>query len=685
MTTLMSKPVSEMDQPYSRRWAALGVLCLSLLIVVMANTALIVAAPDMTRDLGLTSTQLQWVIDGYTVPYAALMLLFGVIGDKYSRRGALLAGLAVFAGGAVFGSIADTTNAVIAARMIMGVGAAIIMPATLSLLVATFPKAERSRAIAAWAATSGLAIALGPLLAGWILDSHSWSITFLINVPIAAVAAVAAVILVPPSKAEHLGRIDWIGGRTLGGHHRLARVLDHQRIPLRVDGGPIGAAVLAAIGLVSFVVWELRHPQPLLDVRKLGQRMVGGATLAVLLLFLAAFGAIYFISQQFQFILGYGALETGVRLLPLAIAVSIGAVVSGRITPLIGVRASIVGGMVVAAIGVLILTQVDGDSGYWMFAVPLILLGLGIGLSEPPATDAIMDNFSEDDLGAAGGPQRHRHRTRRLAGYRDPRLDPRCELQGFDCRIHQWNAGSAVDGRTCTTGCVRDGGVGRIRRRRFVGRRRDGRQPVGCSSGRAVARRRRQCLRRRDFGGQLGGRSCTVRGGSCRGVHPAGQEGPCGSRPRVSLTCSEPAGLRREPTRGRPRHDSVEGERNASCPSPSITRSATGSPAASAAFAYRELTLAGTCRSSAPVTHTTGTPIGNRCCGDALRYRSGSASNGTPNRSSMKLIRRPRSPADARSSAAACAMTRSGRVNVSFSPASHTARCPPAECPSKRI
>ncbi len=403
MTTLMSKPVSEMDQPYSRRWAALGVLCLSLLIVVMANTALIVAAPDMTRDLGLTSTQLQWVIDGYTVPYAALMLLFGVIGDKYSRRGALLAGLAVFAGGAVFGSIADTTNAVIAARMIMGVGAAIIMPATLSLLVATFPKAERSRAIAAWAATSGLAIALGPLLAGWILDSHSWSITFLINVPIAAVAAVAAVILVPPSKAEHLGRIDWIGGAlsvvTIGS--LVYSIINGFHFGW--TGGPIGAAVLAAIGLVSFVVWELRHPQPLLDVRKLGQRMVGGATLAVLLLFLAAFGAIYFISQQFQFILGYGALETGVRLLPLAIAVSIGAVVSGRITPLIGVRASIVGGMVVAAIGVLILTQVDGDSGYWMFAVPLILLGLGIGLSEPPATDAIMDNFSEDDLGAAGG------------------------------------------------------------------------------------------------------------------------------------------------------------------------------------------------------------------------------------------------------------------------------------------
>ncbi|WP_424809667.1 MFS transporter [Rhodococcus sp. 27YEA15] len=392
-----------MDRPYSRRWAALGVLCLSLLIVVMANTALIVAAPDMTRDLGLTSTQLQWVIDGYTVPYAALMLLFGVIGDKYSRRGALLGGLAVFAAGAVFGSLADTTNAVIAARMIMGVGAAIIMPATLSLLVATFPRAERTRAIAVWAATSGLAIALGPLLAGWLLESHSWNVTFLINVPIAAGAAIAATILVPPSKAENLDRIDWAGGV-------LSVITIGALVYSIINGfhfgwgaGPLGAAAVAAVGLATFVAWELRHPRPLLDVRKLGQRMIGGAALAVLLLFLAAFGAIYFISQQFQFILGYGALETGVRLLPLAIAVSVGAVAGGRITPIIGTRTCIAGGMLVAAAGILILTQVDDSTRYWLFAASLVLLGLGIGLSEPPATDAIMGNFSEDELGAAGG------------------------------------------------------------------------------------------------------------------------------------------------------------------------------------------------------------------------------------------------------------------------------------------
>jgi len=403
MTTVMNTPVSRMDGPYPRRWAALGVLCLSLLIVVMANTALIVAAPDMTRDLALSSSDLQWVIDGYTVPYAALMLLFGVIGDKYSRRGALLAGLLVFGGGAVVGSLADTTTAVVTARMIMGVGAAIIMPATLSLLVATFPRAERARAIAAWAATSGLAIALGPLLAGWLLESHSWSATFLINVPIAAVAAVAALMLVPPSKADARGPIDWLGGL-------LSVVTIGSLVYAIIDGfhfgwgaGAVGAAVTAAVGLGLFVAWELRHSQPLLDVRRLGGREVGGSTLAVLLLFLAAFGSIYYVSQEFQFVLGLSPLATGVHLLPLAAAVSVGSVLSGRVHPRLGTRVTVVAGMVIAAAGVLLMTTVDGGSGYLDFLVPLVLLGIGIGLSVSPATDAIMGNFPESDLGAAGG------------------------------------------------------------------------------------------------------------------------------------------------------------------------------------------------------------------------------------------------------------------------------------------
>lgn len=403
MTLLATRPVTDDRTPYRLRWAALGVLCLALLIVVMANTALIVAAPDMTRDLALTSSQLQWVIDGYTVPYAALMLLFGVVGDRYSRRGALLVGLLVFGGGAVFGSLADTTTAVVAARMVMGVGAAVIMPATLSLLVATFPRAERSRAIAAWAATAGLAIAFGPLLAGWILESHSWSVTFLINVPIAAVAAIGALILVPPSRAAESRRIDWIGGL-------LSVVAIGALVYSIINGfhfgwsaGPIAGAALATVATAAFVGWELRHPHPLLDIRRLTDRTIGGAAVAVLLLFLAAFAAIYFIAQQFQFVLGYGPLETGVRLLPLAAAVSLGALTSGRIAPSLGVRGTVVAGMLLAAAGILLMTAADADSGYPVFAAALALLGLGIGLAEPPATDAIMDRFPEDDLGAAGG------------------------------------------------------------------------------------------------------------------------------------------------------------------------------------------------------------------------------------------------------------------------------------------
>lgn len=402
MTLLATRPVTDTQPPYRLRWAALGVLCLSLLIVVMANTALIVAAPDMTRDLALTSADLQWVIDGYTVPYAALMLLFGVLGDRYGRRAALLGGLAVFGAGAVFGSLADTTTAVVAARVVMGVGAAIIMPATLSLLVATFPRAERSRAIAAWAATAGLAIAFGPLLAGWILESGSWNATFLINVPIAVVAAVAALILVPPSRSDTRGPVDWVGGG-------LSVLAIGALVYAIINGfhfgwtaGPVAVGALALAATVGFTAWELRHPQPLLDVRRLGDRAIGGATLAVLLLFLAAFGAIYFVAQQFQFVLGYGPLETGVRLLPLAAAVSLGALVSSRVAPRIGVRWAISTGMVTAAAGVLLLVRSDTGSGYLDFAAALTLLGLGIGLAEPPATDAIMDRFPEDDLGAAG-------------------------------------------------------------------------------------------------------------------------------------------------------------------------------------------------------------------------------------------------------------------------------------------
>ncbi|MFG2732611.1 MFS transporter [Streptomyces canus] len=402
MRLVMTEPVEKMERPYARRWWALLVLCLSLLIIVMANTALTVAAPDMTEDLGLSSADLQWVIDGYTVPYAALMLLFGAIGDKYSRRGALLLGLGVFGGGAVFGYLADSAATVIAARAVMGTGAAMIMPATLSLLAATFPRGERAKAITVWTATSGVAIAAGPLVAGALLEHHAWTSTFLINVPIAAVAVVAALVLVPPSRAAKRGRIDYVGGL-------LSVVWIGALIYMIIEGPHFGwhakalaAAGVAAVGLVLFVVWELRHPRPVIDVRRFTDRGFAGSNLAVALFFLAVFGAFYYLTQHLQFVLGYSALETGLRMLPLAGAVFVGSALTGFLTPRLGMKWTVTAGMVGGTAALALLTRIDASSSYGDFVAPLMVLGMAIGLALSPATDAIMGAFPESELGVGG-------------------------------------------------------------------------------------------------------------------------------------------------------------------------------------------------------------------------------------------------------------------------------------------
>ncbi|MGA5454282.1 MFS transporter [Streptomyces umbrinus] len=403
MPFLAHTPVEKMTGPYARRWWALLVLCLSLLITVMANTSLIVAAPDMTTDLGLSSSDLQWVVDSYTVPYAALMLVLGAIGDKYSRRGALVLGLLIFAGGSVMGSMVDETSLVIVARAIMGVGAAVVMPATLSLVVATFPRSERAKAITAWAATSGVAVAVGPLVSGWLLEDHAWGSTFLINVPVAVVAVFGALALVPPSKAEGMGRIDYVGGllsiATVGSLIYAAIEGPHSGWGV----GPVTAAVIAGVGLVAFVAWELRHPHPMLDVRKFALRPFTGSMLAVMFFFFGMFAVIYYATQFLQFVLGYGALDTGVRLLPLGGAVFLGSAVTGVLAPKLGVRVMAVTGMAIGTAGMFLLTQIDKGSTYGDFLAPLMMLGLALGLAISPATDTIMGSFPESELGVGGG------------------------------------------------------------------------------------------------------------------------------------------------------------------------------------------------------------------------------------------------------------------------------------------
>lgn len=369
MRVFINEPVEKMNGPYARRWWALLVLCLSLLMIVMANTALTVAAPSMTQDLGLSSTDLQWVIDAYTIPYAALMLLFAAIGDKYSRRGALVLGLVLFGGGAIWGSLVDSAAGVIAARAVMGVGAALIMPATLSLLAATFPRAERTKAITLWAGTAGFAIAAGPLIAGMLLESFSWQSTFLTNVPVIALAIVGTFVLVPPSKATHAPRIDYVGG-LLSVVWIAAMVFTLIEAPHGWDVKAVTGTVVTVVGLVGFVLWELRHPHPLLDLRRFANRAFTGANIAVVLFLLAVFGAFFFLTQHLQFVLRYDALETGIRMLPLAGAVFVGSALTGYLTPRIGMKATIVAGMAGGTLALALLTQVDKSSSYGDFVAP---------------------------------------------------------------------------------------------------------------------------------------------------------------------------------------------------------------------------------------------------------------------------------------------------------------------------
>ncbi|MER7349016.1 MFS transporter [Streptomyces aurantiacus] len=402
MPLLIKEPVERMDRPYARRWWALAVLCLSLLIAVMANTALTVAAPDMTRDLDLSSSDLQWVIDAYTVPYAALMLLLGAIGDKYSRRGALVLGLVVLSAGAGAGALSDSSTAVIVSRAVMGVGAAMVMPATLSLLAATFPREERAKAITLWAATSGIAIAAGPLIAGALLEDYGWASTFLIDIPVAVLAIVGAFVLVPPSKAADPGRIDYVGGL-------LSVVWVGALIYMIIEGPGFGwgasavtAAVIAGVGLVLFVVWELRHPRPVLDVRKFAERGFSGSNLAVALFFVAVFGAFYYLTQHLQFVLDYDPLETGVRMLPLAGAVFVGSALTGVLTPRLGAKVMVTAGMVGGTTALALLTGTSAESTYTDFVAPLVILGLSLGFAVSPCTDAIMGAFPESELGVGG-------------------------------------------------------------------------------------------------------------------------------------------------------------------------------------------------------------------------------------------------------------------------------------------
>jgi EmrB/QacA subfamily drug resistance transporter len=391
-----------MDQEtiHARRWWTLAVLCFSLLVIGMDNTILNVALPTIQRDLGATASQLQWIVDAYTIVYASILLTTGSLGDRFGRKHALSAGLVVFGIGSVLCATAATSGQLISYRIVAGVGAAMIMPATLSILSNVFGPEERGRAIGIWAGVSGLGVVAGPLFGGWLLGHYAWGSVFLINIPVVLVALVAGRFLVPDSKDPSAPRLDLVG-TVLGALGLGALLYGIIQAPSEGWGDPwvVAAFVTGLVVLGTFLVWELRSDHPMLEVRFFRNPRFGAASIAVTLVFFAMFGASYFLTQYLQYVLGYSPMAAGAALVPLALAMMIAAPRSARITRRFGTKLAVSGGMVVIALALLLLAFVKVDSSYPYIGLVGLVLGTGLGVAMSPATESIMGAVPREKAG----------------------------------------------------------------------------------------------------------------------------------------------------------------------------------------------------------------------------------------------------------------------------------------------
>jgi EmrB/QacA subfamily drug resistance transporter len=389
---------------HTRRYLALGVTCFTILLISLDQTVLNVALPTLVKDLHPSSSGLQWIADSYTLTNAVLLLFGGALGDRYGRKRLFVVGLAIFGGGSLACAVLHSTGPLIAARSVMGLGAAFLMPATLSIIAASFTGSERARAIGIWAGVGGIGSAAGPLLGGWLLQHFWWGSIFLINVPIAVLAVIGAVLYVTESRSEQRPHLDPVGvllsalGLTALTYALIVAPTKHWG-----SGVVIGSFVLAAVLLAGFIVWDGRQENPLLDLRLFANRTFSSALGAVTAVFFAMFGAGYLLSQYLQFVQGNNAFGVGLRFLPLAVGTLVASNLASRLTARFGLRRMLTIGMVLVTAGLAIFTMVSTSSGFAPIAVAFSLIGVGMGLVIAPASNAIIGTLSPDKVGAGSG------------------------------------------------------------------------------------------------------------------------------------------------------------------------------------------------------------------------------------------------------------------------------------------
>ena len=388
-------------QGHPRRRQILLVLCLSLLVVVIDNTILNTALPTLARVLHAGTSSLQWIADAYTLCFAALLIPAGALGDRYGRRTSLVGGLAVFALGSAAAAFASGTGMLIAARVVMGLGAAFVMPATLSILNSVFPPRERPQAIAAWSAVAGVGIVIGPTLGGLLLSHFWWGSVFLINIPLVALALAGVLLTVPETAEPGRGRLDFTGTLMVAG--ALFLIVDAIiEAPTRGWTGWVTLAELAAgaamLGL--FTWWELHIPNPLIDLRVFAVRAFSAAAASVTVIFFALFGSLFVLTQYLQLVHGYSPLSAGVRALPFAIAMAAVSPVSTVLAGRLGSRVVIPAGMALMGAGLLDLSTAGVHTSYPPLAIAVAIMGAGMGLVMAPASTTIMTTVPAHQAGA---------------------------------------------------------------------------------------------------------------------------------------------------------------------------------------------------------------------------------------------------------------------------------------------
>jgi EmrB/QacA subfamily drug resistance transporter len=370
------------------------VALLSASFLINLDTTLVnVALPSLTTELGATTSQLQWVVDAYNLVFAAFLLTAGSFSDRFGRKGMLLAGLVIFGGASVVGGYVGTADHLIAARAVMGLGAAMTFPATLSLLTGVFTgRRERALAIGLWGATAGVAIALGPIVGGALLAHYTWSSVFFVLGPVSAAVLILVLLFVPRAAAERAHRLDPLG-LVLSAGFMGALIYTVIEAP---DEGWHSAFTLTgfAISLVllaAFIVGERSVREPMLDVRLFRNMRFSAASAAVTISFFTLLGFIFLMTQFFQFIRGYSALSTGVHLLPVAISVAVGSTIGTRLAVRLGNKLIVTVGLVLMAVFYFwVANTLDASLGYNVIAVQMVVYGLGMGLTSAPATEAIM-------------------------------------------------------------------------------------------------------------------------------------------------------------------------------------------------------------------------------------------------------------------------------------------------------